>query len=105
MNLNRINLNTIAKHFKIEQPIIAQGNKIQLFDPKTNKPKSNKEEPEFSEDICIIDENGVNGIAFFSFKEKKWIFYIDTLIDYNSEGAGIKWKWYYPPLNSNDIEW
>lgn len=92
-------------HFKTKQPETVQGNEILLFDPKTNKPKLNKDEPAFSEDICIIDENGVNGIAFFSFVEKKWVFYIDTLIDYNTEAAGIKWRWYYPPVCSKDVEW
>ena len=105
MNLNIINLKKIVRKSKSEHSIIINDAGIPLFDPTTNRPAPNEDEPAFSEDICTIDENGANGVAFFAFDENRWIFYIDTLIDYNTEGAGIKWKWYYPPINSEDIEW
>jgi len=80
-------------------------NIIRLFDPSRHKPKPKDVDPAFSEDICIIDQNGLHGLAFYYFTENKWIFYVDTLIDYNTEGKGLKWKWFYPPVSSEDIEW
>lgn len=51
---------------------------------------------EFSVDVFVIDENGMHGIAFYSFDDQKWRFHTDTLVDYNEAGNETKWKWYYP---------
>lgn len=105
MILDIIDLDKLVTQFKTEQPKVVRGIDVQLFNPKTNKPKPDKEDPEFSEDVCIIDENGLIGVACFSFEDNTWVFPFDTLIDYNGKDAETKWKWYYPPVNSANIEW
>jgi hypothetical protein len=78
---------------------------LQLYDPNIDKPKRGEEEPAFSEDICIIDENGLHGVACFSFELDLWVFHYDTLVDYREKDKTTKWKWYYPPISNKDIEW
>jgi hypothetical protein len=78
---------------------------LHLFDPKTNKPKPSADDPAFSEDICLIDENGLIGVACFAFEENMWLFNFDSLVDYEKEGVETEWKWYYPPICNMDIEW
>uniref|UniRef100_UPI003217F1ED hypothetical protein n=1 Tax=uncultured Draconibacterium sp. TaxID=1573823 RepID=UPI003217F1ED len=77
---------------------------IRLFDPKINKPRPSEDDITFSEDVCIIDENNLHGVACFNFEDMEWMFHTDTLVDYNEEGAETKWRWYYPPLKDTDIE-
>ena len=78
---------------------------LDIFDPKKYKPKPMAEDPAFSEDVCLIDEEGLIGVVCFAFKEDRWLFHFDTLVDYENEDVAIKWKWYYPPVVSKDIEW
>lgn len=73
---------------------------IKLYDPKLHKPNQSKEDIRFSEDVFIIDENGMHGLAFYSFEDEEWNFHTETLVDYNESGAETKWKWYYPVVNS-----
>lgn len=56
----------------------------------------------FSEDVFVVDENGMHGLAFYNFDTETWSFHTDTLVDYNEEGAETKWKWYYPTATIHD---
>ena len=78
---------------------------VEISDPKKYKPKPLDNDPAFSEDVCLIDEKGLIGVASFAFEEDRWLFHFDTIIDYEKEGVEIKWKWYYPPISNKDIEW
>jgi len=76
---------------------------VRLFDPKKNKPRPSKDDITFSEDVCIIDENDVHGLAYFCFESMQWRFHTDTLVDYDEIGAETKWKWYYPVVSAKDV--
>jgi len=93
----------ITSIVKSKKKYINFNDKVRLFDPMNKKPRPGDEDPAFSEDVIIIDENGLKGLAFFAFEENKWVFYADTLVDYNAENTGIKWKWYYQPVLSKHI--
>lgn len=56
----------------------------------------------FSEDVFVVDENGMHGLASYNFDTETWSFHTDTLVDYNEEGAETKWKWYYPTATIHD---
>jgi len=56
----------------------------------------------FSEDVFVVDENGMHGLAFYNFDTETWGFHTDTLVDYNEQGAVTKWKWYYPTATIHD---
>lgn len=80
--------------------------KPELFSPD-RKPIYEKDlagniEP-FSVDVCIIDEKGVHGLAYFNFDTDEWSFHTDTLVDYNEEGAETKWWWYYPLVTKDSL--
>ena len=76
---------------------------ISLFDPEKEKPKPDPElEYLLSLDVFIIDEAGLNGIAYYNFDTKKWGFHSDTIGKY-TEKTEIKWLWYYPPVNKDDL--
>lgn len=75
---------------------------VRLFDPKI-KPRQSKDDPAFSEDVFIIDENNLNGLAYYSFEAEQWRFLTDTGVDYDEVGAETKWKWYYPVVSSKDV--
>lgn len=72
---------------------------IKLFNPQKNKPKPSKDDITFSEDVYIIDEDGMHGLAYYSFEDEKWRFHTDTLVDYDEPGNETKWLWYYPPVD------
>ncbi len=74
-----------------------------FYDPWKNKPDPNPEAPEHSVDVFIMDEDGMHGLAAYSFADEKWIFHTDTLVDYDEEGAETKWRWYYPPFTKKQI--
>lgn len=90
------------KHLK---QITIENVKVRLFDPKRNKPYVSSDDPTFSKDVFIIDEDGVHGLAYFCFESDKWRFHTDTLVDYDEEGAETKWMWYYPVVNVDNIVW
>ena len=75
---------------------------IRLYDPELNKPNPSKDDVTFSVDVFIIDENKLHGLGYYHFKDCKWYFHTDTLVDYNEAGAETKWKWYYPVVEWND---
>lgn len=68
------------------------------FYDHTKTPKIS-EDRDFSEDVFIIDEDGVHGLAYYCFRDSKWYFHTDTLVDYFEEDNETKWKWYYPIPN------
>jgi len=70
-----------------------------FYDPNVTFPKSSECDKNFSDDVFIIDEEGLNGIAYYNFDTKKWGFHTDTLVDYNEKGNETKWLWYYPMFN------
>jgi len=67
-----------------------------FFDPEKRKPNPSIDDISFSEDVCIIDEDGVNGLAYYDFELCQWTFHTDTLVDYSEVGNPTKWWWYYP---------
>jgi hypothetical protein len=74
--------------------------KIKFYKPK-QLPKPSVDAPEFSDDVFIVDEDGLHGIAYYSFEDKRWCFHTDTLCDYSK--GDIKWRWYYPPFDYKQI--
>ena len=96
-------MNTMATD--LEQQNIIRDVELRLYDPTINKPKPCEEDPACSEDICMIDEHGMQGVAYFSFELNIWVFHYDTLVDYREKDIKTKWKWYYPPVSNKDIEW
>ena len=73
-----------------------------FFDPEINKPLPSKNDITFSDDVFIIDEDGMHGLAYYSFEDCQWKFHTDTLVDYNEVGHETKWKWYYPTFTIKD---
>ena len=73
-----------------------------FFDPERNKPLPSKNDITFSDDVFIIDEDGMHGLAYYSFEDCQWKFHTDTLVDYNEVGHETKWKWYYPMFTVKD---
>lgn len=69
------------------------------FYDHTEIPKVSSDDSDYSEDVFIIDEDGMNGLAYYCFRDSKWYFHTDTLVDYFEEGNETKWKWYYPIAN------
>lgn len=72
--------------------------RIKTFDPEKSRPRKSPDDSAFSETVFIIDEEGLDGLAFFSFEDDKWTFLTDTLVDYYEPGHETKWRWYYPPV-------
>lgn len=68
------------------------------------KPIPAPDDPLNSVDVFIMDEDGMHGLAYYSFEDKKWCFHTDTLVDYNEPGSETKWVWYYPPYNKEDVK-
>lgn len=66
-------------------------------------PKISDDDEDFSVDVLIIDENGLNGVACYIYADKKWIFHTDTLVDYNEKGNETKWMWYYPLFDNTSL--
>jgi len=87
----------------LENNCVACNCGIMLFEPATDKPKRSEDVPEYSVDVCVIDENNINGLAFYDFEDDEWHFHTDTLIDYNETGNETKWRWYYPSVTSKEI--
>ena len=77
--------------------IVLNNIQIKVYQPTTH-PKQSKEDIEYSVDVFIIDENGMNGLAYYHFTDEQWHFHTDTLVDYNEIGSETKWVWYYPPV-------
>ena len=73
-----------------------------FFDPERNKPLPSKNDITLSDDVFIIDEDGMHGLAYYSFEDCQWKFHTDTLVDYNEVGHETKWKWYYPTVTVKD---
>lgn len=71
---------------------------IQLFNGFKNKPRLSSEDPRFSEDVYILDEDNLIGSGCYNFEEEKWYFHTDTLVDYFEEGDTTKFWWFYPPF-------
>lgn len=87
----------------LSKRITIEGVTVHLYDPSVVFPKACEDDPEFSVDVCIIDEENMHGLAYYIFAERRWSFHTDTLVDYNEIGAETKWMWYYPVVNANDI--
>ena len=66
-------------------------------------PKKSEDDESFSDDVMIIDENGIHGIGYYDFELLKWSFHTDTLVDYDEPGHETKWKWYYPIFEIKDV--
>ena len=75
---------------------------VSLYDPKKDKPAPDKHDT-FSEDVYILDEKGLNGLACFCYKNNQWKFHTEMMEDYNNTELNIKWWWYYPPVKVSDI--
>lgn len=73
-----------------------------FYDPSAI-PAVSEEDCSHSVDVFILDEEGMHGLAFYSFEDKRWIFHTDTLVDYNEPGNEMKWKWYYPPFGLAEV--
>jgi hypothetical protein len=84
---------------KIE-PLLPKGAGVNLYDPTVFPNQVPSEH--FSEDVFVVDEHGMHGLAFYNFDTETWGFHTDTLVDYNEEGAKTKWKWYYPTATIHD---
>lgn len=78
------------------------GNQVVFYNPE-QLPKKSKDDESFSDDVFIIDENGIHGIGYYDFELSKWSFHTDTLVDYNEPGHETKWKWYYPLFEIKDV--
>lgn len=76
---------------------------VRLFDPNKYKPRPSEDDPTFSEDVCIIDENNVQGVACYVYEDERWMFHTDTLVDYDEVGAETKWLWYYPVVSAKNV--
>jgi hypothetical protein len=76
---------------------------IKFYNPELNKPDPSEDEITHSVDVFIIDEHGVDGMAFYNFEDCRWHFHTDTLVDYYEEGAKTKWFWYYRPFEFKDV--
>lgn len=76
---------------------------IKLFDPNKNKPVQSKDDITFSVDVCTIDEHNLTNVAYYDFEFEEWKFHTDTFVDYDNPSNQIKWLWYYPPFNSEDV--
>lgn len=75
--------------------------KIKFYFP-TDLPKPSEDDKDFSVDVFIVDEDGMYGLAYYSFADNEWAFHTDTLVDYNEEGYNTRWKWCYPPFTAKD---
>lgn len=69
---------------------------VHLFDPSKYIPEPSQDDIIFSEDVLTIDENNLQGVAYYCFNSNRWRSHTDTLC--NPEE--IKWMWYYPPINA-----
>lgn len=76
---------------------------IELFNPFYTKPIHSEDDDSYSIDVLIIDENGINGVAFYDYGSMEWRFHTDTLVDYDEKDHETKWMWYYPPFKAKDI--
>ena len=64
---------------------------------KQEIPQQSKDDPDFSEDVITCDEGGLLNIGFYSYKENKWSFHTDTLVDYCEKGHEMEFVWMYRP--------
>ncbi|MCL6295448.1 hypothetical protein [Jejuia spongiicola] len=74
-----------------------------MYDPKEDKPVPDKLDT-FSEDVYVLNEKGLNGLACFCYKSNRWKFHTEMMEDYNNTELNIKWWWYYPPVKVSDID-
>lgn len=92
-----------TKHESTTETQSCKGGVItRFFNPKTDIPKVSTDDPNFSVDVFIIDDEGMHGLAFYSFKDQKWSFDTDTLVDYDEVGNETEWRWYYPLFTKED---
>jgi hypothetical protein len=75
--------------------------KIKFYD-QTQLPEPSEDDKDFSDDVFIVDEDGMYGLAYYSFADSEWAFHTDTLVDYNEDGANTDWRWCYPPFTAKD---
>lgn len=94
-------INFILNHGSVPVKPVKTKSGVKLFDPNKNKPNPSPDDITMSVDVCIIDEDGVNGLAWYCFEESKWKFHTDTLVDYDEPGAETKWLWYYPVVDKS----
>ncbi|HFK5563460.1 TPA: hypothetical protein ACGZ9C_003128 [Elizabethkingia anophelis] len=77
---------------------------IKLFN-QNELPEPSNEDKDFSEDVFIVDQDNLNGIAYYSFKDSEWMFHTETMVDYFEEGNETKFWWYYPPVTiKNEVD-
>ena len=74
---------------------------IVLNDP-TAIPERSEDDRNYSNDVFIIDQDGMIGVAFYNFVIMKWLFHTDTLVDYSEFGNETQWKWFYSPISLSD---
>jgi len=70
---------------------------IRLFDPRTTKPSTSGEDVTVSLDVIVIEDDGLNHLAYYSFGREEWIFYTEM------HDVMAKWRWYYPPVTKYDF--
>lgn len=99
-NFNEYKQSTDADNIKLPVP-----SQVVFYNPDQFPKKSEDycEDAPYSDDVMIIDENGIHGIGFYDFKYIKWSFHTDTLVDYDEPGHETKWKWYYPIFEIKDV--
>lgn len=74
-----------------------------VFHSAKEIPKVSEKDKRFSVDVFTMDENGMHGLAFYSFEDSgRWI-HSDNVTDYFEKGNEENWKWYYPPFEKKDI--
>ncbi len=99
-NFNEYKQSTDTDNIKLPVP-----SQVVFYNPDQFPKKSedyDKDAP-YSDDVMIIDENGIHGIGFYDFESLKWCFHTDTLVDYDEPGHETKWKWYYPIFEIKDV--
>lgn len=81
--------------YRPKQKKSIKGEKIEvkLYNPELNKPNPSLDDITFSEDVFIISESGVHGLAYFDFEEDEWNFHTERV-------DNVPFKWYYPIVKS-----
>jgi hypothetical protein len=66
---------------------------------RNNKPKASNDDLTFSEDVIIMTEDGLLNIGYYDFKDDKWKWHTETLVDMEEivDGKPVDFAWIYPP--------
>ena len=71
------------------------------FHQPSEKPIPAPDDPANSVDVFIMDEDGMHGLAFYSFEYEEWWMNADDFDGF--EDGQSKWVWYYPPYTTEDV--